>query len=456
MATGIGALLAGVAIAGIWIYTNWAGLGAFFTGFWEGFREALGPAAPMLHAVAEAVKGIWEWLGNLLGPLDANQEQWTSWGHSAGEALGGFITKLSDWTGINGEVLASIAALYAGFSVLKLIWWLPAAPIIAAGQLLASVGKGPLKRLLKGMRLLGKAFFRLGILALTNPIALIIGSVAALAYAVYDNWDKIVSAITEKVEIVRAAFDEGLIKGVFKLLAEFNPFTLAVEGAIGLVAYVMELLGVPDQIIAKFKEFSLFATGVTLMKSLWDGMASIVDAVVTYIVDKFKSLKPAWLTDLQDWVSGSEDTPAAQANPRSGQAKPRVRGTRDHGGPVMAGLSYLIGERAPEVFVPNVAGNILPTRFLKAAMAASTLAAPAAAMPTSVEIEHRIDQSPAMAAKAGRAGQAPQVIRQGDTISIHIAPPHGTDEQEIARLVMRELSRRENDRRADLHDGVDY
>jgi TP901 family phage tail tape measure protein len=453
MATGIGALLAGVAMAGVWIYNNWSGLGAFFTGFWEGFREALGPAAPMLDAVAEAVKGIWEWLGNLLGPLDANQEQWTSWGQNAGEAVGGFITKLSDWTGINGEILASIAALYTGFYLLKLIWWLPAAPIIAAGQLLASVGKGPLKRLLKGMRLLGKAFFRLGILALTNPIALIIATVAALAYAVYDNWDKIVGAIVEKVEIVRAAFDEGLIKGVFKLLAEFNPFTLAVEGAIGLVAYVMDLLGVPDQIIAKFKEFSLFATGVTLMKSLWDGMASIVDAVVTYIVDKFKSLKPAWLTDLQDWVTGSDDTPAAQANPRSGQAQPRVRGTRDHGGPVMAGLSYLIGERAPEVFVPNVAGNILPTRILKAAMTASTLAAPAAAMPTSVEIEHRIDQSPAMAAQNG---QAPQVIRQGDTISIHIAPPPGTDEQEIARLVMREFSRRESDRRADLHDGVDY
>jgi hypothetical protein len=119
----------------------------------------------------------------------------------------------------------------------------------------------------------------------------------------------------------------------------------------------------------------------------------------------------------------------------------------------MAGLSYLIGERAPEVVVPNVAGNILPTRILKAAMAASTLAVPAAAMPTHVEIEHRIDQSPAMAAQNG---QAPQVIRQGDTISIHITPPPGTDEQEIARLVMREFSRRDNDRRADLHDGVDY
>jgi len=100
---------------------------------------------------------------------------------------------------------------------------------------------------------------------------------------------------------------------VFKLLSEFNPFTLAVEGMIGLVAYVMDLLGVPEQIIAKFKEISLFATGVTLMKSLWDGMASIVDQAVNFIVQKLKELKPDWISDLQAWVSGSGDIRARKS-----------------------------------------------------------------------------------------------------------------------------------------------
>lgn len=452
LATGIGALLAGVAMAGIWIYNNWAGLGAFFTAFWAGFRNSLGPAGPMIDQVIDAVKRLWGWLGELLGPLDASRDEWTAWGTGAGQALGGFVAKLSQWTGVNGEVLASIAALYTGFSALRFIWWLPMAPIAAAGKLLAWVARGPIKWLIAGAGLLGKAFLRLGVLALANPIGLIIASVAALGYAVYDNWDKIVSAVTEKLERVRNAFDEGIIKGVFKTLAEFNPFTLAVEGAVGLVAYVMELLGVPDQIIAKFKEFSLFATGVTLMKSLWDGMASIVDAAVSYIVEKFKALKPQWVTDLQNWVSGAEDTPASRANPRTGRAAPRPQGTRDHGGPVLPGLPYWVGERAPEMFVPQAAGQILPTRILKAALAASTMAAPAAAMPSRVEIAHRIDQRPALSA----AAPAPQVTRQGDTFHFHIAPTPGADAQAIAREVKRVLKQRDDSRRADLHDGVDY
>ncbi len=38
-----------------------------------------------------------------------------------------------------------------------------------------------------------------------------------------------------------------------------------------------------------------------------------------------------------------------------------VIGQRQHGGPVMAGAPYLVGEQGPEVFVPNGAGAIAPT-----------------------------------------------------------------------------------------------
>lgn len=455
LATGIGALIAGVAMGGVWIYNNWSGLQAFFAGFWSSFRTSLGPAAPMLDGIVDAVKRLWTWFGNLIGPLDATRDEWTAWGNSAGQALGGFGGKLSQWTGINGQVLGSITAVYAGFAALKYIWWLPMTPIIGAGKLLAWVAKGPIKWLLSGVGLLAKGFVRLDVLAMANPIGLIIASVAALAYAVYDNWDKIVGAVIEKAELVRAAFDEGIIKGVFKLLAEFNPFTLAVEGAIGLVAYVMDLLGVPDQIIAKFKEFSLFATGVTLMKSLWDGMASIVDKAVTFIVDKLKSLNPHWLTDLQNWVTSSSGPAPApgRAHPLSGSVAPPVQGNRDSGGPVLPGLSYLIGERRePEVFVPNVPGSILPTRALKAAMAATALAAPAAVLPSNAEIQQRVDPRPALAAQA----PAPQITRQGDVYHFNIHPQPGQDSEAVAREVMRQLKRRDSERRADLHDGLDY
>jgi len=33
---------------------------------------------------------------------------------------------------------------------------------------------------------------------------------------------------------------------------------------------------------------------------------------------------------------------------------------RQHGGPVLGGMPYLVGERGPELFVPNTAGRIVP------------------------------------------------------------------------------------------------
>ncbi len=309
LATGIGALLAGIAMAGVWIYNNWEGLKTFFVGFWQTFREALGPAAPMLDDIIDYARKIWSWFTNLLGPMDATEEQWLSWGQSAGEALGRVVGQVADWIKENKGLIGTIAKVYAWFFALRLIWGFPMAPIRKAGSVIAWVAKGPIKWLLSGVGLIAKAFLRLGVLMLTNPIGLIIAGVAILAKVVYDNWDKIVSFFIEKVDAVKAAFDEGLLNGVFRLLAEFNPFTLAVEGMQGLVAYVMELLGVPEEIVEAFREFSLFDTGVELLKGLWDGMASLVPQMVSAISDKLSGIVPDWMQDAWSWVTGAEGAP---------------------------------------------------------------------------------------------------------------------------------------------------
>lgn len=644
LATGIGALLAGVAMAGIWIYNNWEGLQSFFVGFWRTFREALGPAAPMLDSIIDYARQIWEWFTNLLGPMDATEEQWLSWGQNAGEALGQVVGNIARWIEENKGLISTVAKLYAWFFALRLIWRFPMAPIRTAGRVLAWVATGPIKWLLGGVGLLTKAFIRLGVLMLTNPIGLIIAGVAALAYVVYDNWDQIVSFFIEKVDAVKAAFDEGLLNGVFKLLAEFNPFTLAIEGMQGLVAYVMDLLGVPEEIVAAFREFDLFETGAELLQGLWDGMASLVPQMVSAISEKLSGIVPDWMQDAWNWVTGAEDAPEvsvpalsetaefaalpqeqqdavraiesigpvlptesyqlelqlredelrrqiadlqasmtpppeafayvqelqnAQADlafaqelisearatgdqtelatledearalealiasrqaliasltengtqgqelarletelaaviERQAQAKAEadaltqalmvinetdVRpdidtasidealvkarrlsallqnssgvaaasaanpdGARDRGGPVRAGMPYLVGERSPEIFVPGVSGTILPGRVLKAAMAASAMAAPVAAMPSQAEIVETLDRRPVMSAPVA----APQITRHGDTISINIYPTQGMSVEDIGREVERRLARREDARRADLHDGVDY
>lgn len=593
LATGIGALLAGIAMAGIWIYNNWEGLKTFFVGFWRTFREALGPAAPMLDSIIDYARQIWEWFTNLLGPMDATEEQWLSWGQNAGEALGQVVGNVARWIEENKGLIGTVAKLYAWFFALRLIWRFPMAPIRTAGRVLAWVATGPIKWLLSGVGLLSRAFIRLGVLMLTNPIGLIIAGVAALAYVVYDNWDQIVSFFIEKVDAVKSAFDEGLLNGVFKLLAEFNPFTLAIEGMQGLVAYVMDLLGVPEEIVAAFREFDLFETGAELLKGLWDGMASLVPQMVAAISEKLSGIVPDWMQDAWNWVTGAEDAPevsvpalsetagfaalpeeqqaavqtvervsgagelptaaymaelqqyaselqaeiaAVQAgidNINDGPMKATIvepmqrdlsalqeelewvqgemvaadqraaelsaalmvisetdvrpdidtasidealvkarrlsallqnssgvaaasaanpNGARDRGGPVRAGMPYLVGERSPEIFVPGVSGTILPGRVLKAAMAASAMAAPVAAMPSQAEIVETLDRRPVMSAPVA----APQITRHGDTISINIYPAQGMSVEDIGREVERRLARREDARRADLHDGVDY
>ncbi|WP_107495318.1 phage tail tape measure protein [Thalassobius sp. I31.1] len=435
IATGIGALLAGVAMAGVWIYNNWSGLKVFFAGFWASFREALGPAGPMLDGIIDNVRALWSWVTSLLGPLDANAATWNAWGQSAGTAIGGVVGAVMSWTGASGELITTIAQLYGGFLALRLIWKLPLSPLRLAGNAVAWIGRGPLVWALRGVRLLSGAFLRLGLVALTNPIGLVITSVAALAVVVYQNWDKVVSYFTEKLETVRSAFDEGLLKGVLTTLAEFNVFGMMLDGMQGLLAYVMELIGVPDQIVAAFASFSLWDTGVNLMQSLWDGMGSIVENMTAALSAKIASLKPQWLTDLQSWVSGDDE---AGAEPG-----------RDRGGPVRAGVPYLVGERDAEIFVPGVSGSILPARSLKAAMAATALAAPAAAAPAQAELMQRVDQRPAISAPSSPR----QIIREGDQISISVQAAPGMDAQDIAREVERQLTRREDARRGELHDG---
>ena len=120
LASGVGALLVGIAMAGIWIHNNWKGLQSFFTGFWQSFREALGPAAPMLDAILERARQIRDWFADLLGPMEATEEQWLVWGQSAGEILGNALNQVTEWTKANGNLLRTIARLYISFLGLRL------------------------------------------------------------------------------------------------------------------------------------------------------------------------------------------------------------------------------------------------------------------------------------------------------------------------------------------------
>jgi hypothetical protein len=277
-------------------------LGAFFQGFWAALQAELGPPAPLLDALIEQAKTIWRWFTDLLGPVQASGDTWTAWGVNAGTALGAVIGTIAAWAGTNSGLITTIAALYGSWLALRLIWVLPIAPFARCRSCPAWIGTGPLMALLKGIKLLGGAFLRLGLLALANPIGLIIASVGALALVVYQNWDKITAYLGDKIETVRASFEVGVLNGVFTALSEFNPFVLTANGLKGLLKYIAELTHIPESIVTAFGSFSLYDPGIALMQSLWDGMASILPRLVASIKAKLVSLKPQWITDQQNWV----------------------------------------------------------------------------------------------------------------------------------------------------------
>ncbi|MGD9918609.1 MAG: phage tail tape measure protein [Paenirhodobacter sp.] len=94
LATGIGAAIAGIALAGVWIYNNWAGLTSFFRAFGQAFMAALGPARPIVEGVGTAISGLFGWVKRLIGPLDASAAQWVSWGASVGAFVGGALSSV--------------------------------------------------------------------------------------------------------------------------------------------------------------------------------------------------------------------------------------------------------------------------------------------------------------------------------------------------------------------------
>lgn len=152
LASGIGAIVAGIALAGLWIWNNWEGLLVFFRGFGVGLRAALGPAAPLLDWLVDRAQALAEWVGALVAPLDESAEAWAEWGETAGSWLGGVVAQLIEWIEASPAVAKGVALVTAGVMGLRLALRVVALPLRLAGRLLGGV-VGALARL-SGLRAL--------------------------------------------------------------------------------------------------------------------------------------------------------------------------------------------------------------------------------------------------------------------------------------------------------------
>lgn len=106
------AAVGAVAVAALLIWKYWEPIKAFFTGYFKGLgdvmgpffdemREALGPLKPAWDAIAGAIGAVWGWIKQLFEPFHATSEQLkgatdngTSFGHVVGAVLKGILTPI--------------------------------------------------------------------------------------------------------------------------------------------------------------------------------------------------------------------------------------------------------------------------------------------------------------------------------------------------------------------------
>lgn len=100
----IGLIGAAFVAAGLLIWKFWEPIKAFFTGFFAGVWEALGPLreafsalSPVFERIGDGIKSVWNWFKRLLEPADASREtleKCTSAGKTFGKVVGWAIQTL--------------------------------------------------------------------------------------------------------------------------------------------------------------------------------------------------------------------------------------------------------------------------------------------------------------------------------------------------------------------------
>jgi TP901 family phage tail tape measure protein len=112
----IGAAIAGAAVL---IYKYWEPLKAFFSGLFTGISQgfaAFAPVGEVFNAIADAVKGVWEWITQLFEPIKLTSDEFTALSAS-GQALGEVIGSVL--AGAVKIVLLPLEKLISGLKWLK-------------------------------------------------------------------------------------------------------------------------------------------------------------------------------------------------------------------------------------------------------------------------------------------------------------------------------------------------
>ena len=398
------------------------------------------------------------------------------------------ISKVGDWAKRNPELANTLTKIalalgvilaVGGAIVLMLAAMLgPVAMLKLSLSVLGIKGAGAFGLLAKGLKAVGLALFGIGKALLTNPLFLAAAAIAAIAYAIYKNWDTIVAFFkkvwTEVVRIFSSAWDSisAYFSGMWISIsnacsAAWNWITNIVTGAWAAIKNFFLQYSLPGIIyrnwdgIKKYMS-ELWETVKTTIKTKWDQIitdiqnlpatmkqaaSDMIDSVINGINEKWEDLKNKFAEIKQmakdaltpDWLKEAKQDPkfvaAVEATKQSTTTggirnanwtipDKKFAGAYDSGGHIPRGQWGIVGENGPEVVdgPVNVTGR--KNTAALAMLALSTLSQPIAAAP---------------AQTAGGSVSSAYSSQQNAAPVINIYPTPAHSAQDIAREVARQL-----------------
>ncbi|WP_313473938.1 phage tail tape measure protein [Stutzerimonas kunmingensis] len=259
----------------------------------------------------------------------------------------------------------------------------------------------------KALPLVGKGILLIGRALLMNPIGLAVTAIAAAAYLIYRNWDRVGPYFRGLWSEIKAGFSGGL-GGIAATIVNFSPVGLFYRAFAGVLSY----LGV--DLPARFTEF-----GGMLMQGLVNGIKNAAGAVKGAVV-------------------GAADSSINFFKEKLGIHSPS-RVFAELGGFTMQGLAQgLVGGEGG--MLKEMAG--IAKRLTQAGAVALGVTGGAAFADQPLSIDNRPPLSAPAASASGAASGSTTTI----TITINAAP--GQDANAIAQAVAAELDRRERQNQA--------
>lgn len=124
-------------LAAVLIYKYWEPIKGFFSGLWDvlsqgirdvypAFMEALGPLAPLVEPVIEAIKSLWGWVTSLFYPVQDTGGAFQQMGRESGMAITEVLFRIVDFVGwlvgLGMQVYWFVAGVIQAFNEWRQNW----------------------------------------------------------------------------------------------------------------------------------------------------------------------------------------------------------------------------------------------------------------------------------------------------------------------------------------------